>query len=143
MGYRSNVTVVIYAPRHSTTPYALIKLWFDENYPHAEATTEWGAEINYDEANRAVHIIYDGVKWYDTYEHPQAVDKAFGDIDTILDVQANSVTPDKPDPSSDTIPFDIAWEFVRIGEEDNDNEIRMSDNADYTTTLHRYTSVNF
>ena len=147
MGYRSEVDIVFYVPNDSETAYGLLKLWFDENYPHAEAKDEWCATIQYDEENLAILVSYQDVKWYDAYEHPQRVDKTFDDIDELLDSQgiaaeAQGLTPVKED-NPDTVPFNVAWEFVRLGEEDNDTEMRMSANADYVIAVSRSTEITF
>jgi len=147
MGYRSEVDIVFYVPNDSETAYGLLKLWFDENYPHAEAKDEWCATIQYDEENLAILVSYQDVKWYDSYEHPQAVEKAFEDIDTLLDHQhltavAQGLTPVKED-NPDITPFNVAWEFVTLGEEDNDTEMRMSANADYVIAVNRSTEISF
>lgn len=135
MGYRSDIDVVFYVPAGSETAYPLLKLWFDANYPHAEAKDEWCASIDYDEENEAILVGYQDVKWYGGYDHPQAVEKAFDDIDKII----TAVTED----NTDAVPFEIAWEFVRIGEDDNDVETRASDNADYVITVNRSTDISF
>lgn len=140
MGYRSEVDIVFYVPTDSDTAYPILKLWFDANYPHIEAKGEWCASIDYDEENRAILVSYQDVKWYDHYGHPQKVEKAFNDIDELVGKQ--SLTPVKED-DPDTVPFDIAWEFVRIGEEDNDIETRASENADYVITVNRSTEISF
>lgn len=147
MGYRSEVDIVFYVPNDSETAYGLLKLWFDENYPHAEAKDEWCATIQYDEENQAILVSYQDVKWYPSYEHPQAVEKAFDDIDTLLDSQgiaaeAQGLTPVKED-DPDTVPFNVAWEYVRLGEEDNDVEIQASTNADYVIAVNRSTEISF
>jgi hypothetical protein len=139
MGYRSEVDIVFYVPNESETAYGLLKLWFDENYPHAEAKNEWDASIDYDEENRAILVSYQDVKWYPSYEHPQRVEKAFNDIDNMLEEQDLTGTEQGPD----ITPFDIAWEFVRIGEEDQDIEMRVSENAEYVITLNRSTEISF
>jgi hypothetical protein len=136
MGYRSEVDIVFYVPNESETAYGLLKLWFDENYPHAEANDEWDASIDYDEENQAILVSYQNVKWYSAYEHPQAVNKAFDDIDELLLGNGEEADPN-------VTPFNIAWEFVRIGEEYNDLETRMSDNADYVIAVHRSTEISF
>ena len=140
MGYRSEVDIVFYVPSDSETAYPLLKLWFDENYPHTEAKDEWCAEITYDPDNRAISLSYEDVKWYTAYEHPRKADKAFDDIDELLNNQG--LTPVKED-TPDTTPFSIAWEFVRLGEEDNDVEIRASENADYVIAVNRSTEITF
>lgn len=137
MGYRSEVDVVIYAPVDSSTSYGLLKLWFDENYPHAVATNEWEARITYDPESRGISVYYNDVKWYDTYEHPQQIEKVFDAIDTLLDKEQLA------EPDEDTTPFEIAWEFVRLGEEDQDTEIRMSANADAVINVNRSTEISF
>jgi hypothetical protein len=134
MGYRSEVDVVIYAPVDSETSYPLLKLWFDENYPVKEAEDEWGARITYDPESRGISVYYNDVKWYESYEHPQAVEKAFEGIDQLLDKQSVAGDPKA---------FNIAWEFVRLGEEDQDTEIRMSTNADAVVGVNRSTEISF
>jgi hypothetical protein len=134
MGYRSEVDVVIYAPVDSETSYPLLKLWFDENYPHAVAKDEWGATITYDPDSRGIAVYYNDVKWYDTYEHPQQIENIFENIDQLLDEQSVA---------GDTKAFNIAWEFVRLGEECQDTEIRMSTNADAVVAVNRSTEVSF
>ena len=134
MGYRSEVDVVISAPVDSETSYPLLKLWFDENYPVKEATDEWDARITYDPESRGISVYYNDVKWYEHYEHTQAVEKAFETIDQLLDKQSVA---------GDTKAFNIAWEFVRLGEEDQDTEIRMSANADAVVGVNRSTEISF
>jgi hypothetical protein len=136
MGYRSEVDIVFYVPNGSETAYGLLKLWFDENYPHAEAKDEWDASIDYDEENQAILVSYQNVKWYSAYEHPQAVNKAFDDIDELLLGNGEEADPN-------VTPFNIAWEFARLGEEDQDIEMRVSENAEYVITLNRSTEISF
>ena len=141
MGYRSEVDVVFYVPSDSDTAYGLLKLWFDENYPHAEAKDEWCACIQYDEENQAIMVSYQDVKWYDSYEHPRAVDKAFDDIDELLNSQGLTTVKENTDPN--TTPFNIAWVFIRLGEESNDTEMRTSGNAEYVIAVNRSTEITF
>ena len=138
MGYRSEVDVVFYVPTDSDTAYPLLKLWFDANYPHIEAKDEWCATIQYDEENQAILVGYQDVKWYDGYDHVKAVEKAFEDIDKLIHSHEKYEGYD-----TDTTQFNIAWEFVRIGEEYNDVETRASDNTDYVITVNRSTEISF
>lgn len=142
MGYRSDVDIVFYVPSQSDTAYPLLKLWFDANYPHTEAKDEWGAEIDYDEKNRAVTVRYNCVKWYQAYEHPQAVDQLFVDIETLLD-RLEDALPITTVEDPDVTPFEIAWEIVRIGEEEPDIEIDQSVNADGVIAVNRTTEISF
>jgi len=146
MGYRSEVDVVIYVPSDSDTAYPLLKLWFDANYPHNEAKFDWGAEITYLQEDRAITVYYNDVKWYEAYEHPQAVDKVFSEIDTLLDAQqAEGLTTVKDGVTQDwnVTPFEIAYEYVRMGEEDQDIEINQSINADCVIAVNRSTEITF
>lgn len=140
MGYRSDIDVVFYVPSASDTAYPLLKLWFDANYPHAEAKDEWCASIDYDEENQAILVGYYDVKWYGGYDHPQAVEKAFDDIDNLT---RNDTITTVTEDDTDAVPFEIAWEFVRIGEDDNDIETRASDNAEYVIAVNRSTEISF
>lgn len=143
MGYRSEVDVVIYAPVDSGTSYPLLKLWFDENYPVKEAESEWEARITYDPESRGISVYYNDVKWYDTYEHPQQVEKVFDAIDAMLDAMPVTTIKDGVSQDPNVTPFEIAWEFVRLGEEDQDTEIRMSANADAVIGVNRSTEISF
>lgn len=140
MGYRSDVDIAFYVPIGSDTAYPLLKLWFDANYPHTEAKDEWCASIDYDEENRAILVGYQDVKWYDGYDHVKVVEKTFDDIDKLIH---NDTITTVTEGDTDAVPFDIAWEFVRIGEDDNDIETRASDNADYVIAVNRSTEISF
>jgi hypothetical protein len=141
MGYRSHVDIVFYVPSQSDTAYPLLKLWFDANYPHTEARDEWCAEIDYDEKNRAITVNYNCVKWSSAYEHPQRVDQLFVDIETMLDRLDDDTALVSKDPN--VTPFEIAYEFVRIGEEDQDIEVDQSRNSDDVITINRSTEISF
>jgi hypothetical protein len=141
MGYRSDVDIVFYVPSQSDTAYPLLKLWFDAHYPHIEAKDEWGAEIEYDEKNRAVIVRYNYVKWYSSYEHPQAVDKLFVEIETLLGRLDDDTALVSKNPN--VTPFEIAYEYVRIGEEDPDIEVGQSRNAYAVIAVNRTTEISF
>jgi hypothetical protein len=143
MGYRSEVDVVIYVPSDSDTAYPLLKLWFDANYPHNEAKHDWGAEIKYLQEDRAIMVYYNDVKWYEDYEHPQAVDKVFSEIDTLLDALTVTTVKDGVSQDPNVTPFEIAYEYVRLGEEYQDIEINMSINADCVIAVNRSTEITF
>ena len=143
MGYRSEVDIVFYVPSQSDTAYPLLKLWFDANYPHTEAKHDWDAEIDYDEKNRAVTVRYNDVKWYEAYEHPQAVDKLFSEVDTMLDALPVTTVKDGVSEDPNVTPFEIAYEYVRIGEEDQDIEIDQSRNSDGVIAVNRSTEISF
>lgn len=143
MGYRSDVDIVFYVPSQSDTAYPLLKLWFDANYPHIEAKDEWGAEIDYDEKNRAVTVRYNDVKWYQAYEHPQAVERLCTEVDEMHEALPVTTVKDGVSQDPSAIPFEIAWEIVRIGEEEPDIEIDQSVNADGVIAVNRSTEISF
>jgi hypothetical protein len=143
MGYRSDVDIVFYVPSQSDTAYPLLKLWFDAHYPHIEAKDEWGAEIDYDEKNRAVTVRYTCVKWYQAYEHPQAVERLCTEVDEMHDALPVTTVKDGVSQDPSAIPFEIAWEIVRIGEEEPDIEIDQSVNADGVIVVNRTTDMIF
>ena len=113
MGYRSDVNIVFYTRKPDVVPLVAIKLWFDENYPHEVAKT-WNAEIEADDTY--VLVKYRDVKWYDRYEHVEAVNAA---------VQKFTETFEANDHD------DVAYEFIRIGEEPTDIEEESSTWSDY------------
>ena len=126
MGYRSEVTFVFYTRKQEAVPFAALKLWFDENYPHKEATTEWEAKIETggyaEEPEDWIMVTYQDVKWYQGYSHVDAVDRAMQNfIDTF---DAN----DKDN---------VAFESIRIGEETEDIEEQRSGYSDYRLGVRR------
>jgi len=137
MGYRSDVKIVFYLTRGTidpyppvnaaltkdrpTLPFAALKLWFDENYPVAEAKDEWCAEIDYGDEH--ILVTYTDVKWYDGYEHPTNVSLAFEKFSETF--------------RSDERDHRGQYEFVRIGEQDDDIERECSGYADHRLYVER------
>jgi len=75
MGYRSEVSIIFYVRGMDTDPTAgaALKFWFEETYPVREAE-EWCAEIT--KSDNSVSVDYTDVKWYEDYDHVQAVEAA-------------------------------------------------------------------
>jgi hypothetical protein len=137
MGYRSDVKIVFYLTRGTidpytpvnlaltkgrpTLPFAALKLWFDENYPVAEARDEWEAKIDYGDEH--ILVSYHDVKWYDTYEHPKAVELVFEKFSETF--------------RSDERDHRGQYEAVRIGEQDDDIEADRSSYADHRLSVER------
>lgn len=125
MGYRSNVDVVFYTrdhefiPEGERMPFAALKLWVDENYPVKEAEDEWGATVTYESERSFIHINYLDVKWYPG-NHEQDVYAAFATFDETFDGAEN-----------------VAYEFIRIGEQADDIEESNSASADYRLGVRR------
>jgi len=125
MGYSSDMTVVFYSRSPENLPFAALKLWVDENYPLSEARQEWDAEITEDPDKAFILIQYRGVKWYPTYNHPQAVQAT---------LERFSQTFENEDDRS--IPM-ASWESALIGEELNDITHDGSPYSDYRLFVER------
>jgi hypothetical protein len=135
MGYRSDVKIVFYltngtsdsidefnAKQGTTTlPFAALKLWFDENYPVMVAKDEWGVEIDY--GDNYIMASYTDVKWYPSYEHPTEVEKVFANFSDTF--------------RSDERDHRAQYEFVRVGEQDDDIEADRSSYADHRLNVER------
>ena len=127
MGYRSEVNLVFYTRHQEAVPFAALKLWFDENYPHKEATTEWEARIETGGCGDVtdpdwIMVIYENVKWYQGYTHVEEVDHAMRSfIDTFEATDKDNV----------------AYEFVRVGEEIDDIEEIRSAYSDWRLGVRR------
>jgi hypothetical protein len=121
MGYRSDVSVVFYTRNEEATPLAAIKLWFDENYPRKTATEFWGAEI--ETGHDWVLVTYQNVKWYDGYEHVDAVREAIDKFEETFDANDADGTG--------------SVELVEIGEQLDDIRETRSAYCDYRLNVRR------
>jgi hypothetical protein len=116
MGYRSDVDVVFYTLNKEKLPYAVIKLWFDENYPDPDAE-----EITHGEDY--IRISYRQWKWYDGYDEVRAVEQAIANF-------RDAFQTDDPD-------TDAAYEMVELGEDVGDITMRGSAYCTYRLHVHR------
>ena len=131
MGYRSDVKIAFYLTDgtfdHPPTednpilPFAALKLWFDENYPVQEAKDDWGVEIEH--GNDYILLSYTDVKWYPDYDHVKAVESAFEKFSEVF--------------RSDGREHRAQFEFVRIGEQDDDIERESSSYSDHRLNVER------
>lgn len=128
MGYRSDVTYVFYTKR-GKHDYPMLKLWFDENWPkHDFGEVETG--------DSWIQVRYEDVKWYESYPEVIAVNKA---VEQFLETfEGSSAKEQATDPE---IPL-FAYEYVRIGEEDNDIERDGSEWHDYRLNVSRTVYFN-
>lgn len=121
MGYRSDVSVAFYSRDLENLPFASLKFWFDENYPHKAAVEEFGAEIK--TGNDYVLVEYKAVKWYDGYSHVSAVR-------SVLDTFSETFEANEPNGLA-------SWEIVEVGEETDDIRETRSDYCDYRIGVRR------
>ena len=120
MGYYSDVHIAFYvrtkAPAPDPTHMPVLKLWFDENYPHQTAIEHWRATI--DRGEDYILVKYTGVKWYEDFEHVEAVNAALEKFKDNFDFNNSEETC-------------LAYEMMRVGEEINDIESEGSMWHDY------------
>ena len=129
MGYRSDVSYLFYTgtrlvreadgthTREPRGPFALLKLWFDENYPkHQYIQTTQGEDY--------IHVKYHGVKWYEGYEEVEAVRKAVESFEKCFN-------------TDDHDQMTGMWEMVRLGENDDDVERSGSEHHDWRLNIQR------
>jgi hypothetical protein len=123
MGYRSDVSIAIYAPEPEMTAFVA-----SQRLKH-EAWFNWKHQINkytkscvddkdnrYDETWLVLHAEFEGTKWYGSY------DDVASWLRCIQEAQR----------------LDLNTEFVRVGEEDEDIETDYyGDWCDYHLGVHR------
>ena len=118
MGYRSDVTMVIYPKFGHRDKFAALKLYVDENLPDQFEVVGEG----YD---RYLHCYIEGVKWYDSYEEVDAYNKAFSKWEDMF--------RDEEEPEAPLFHF----EFMRVGEEYEDVQYECSNYSAHVLNLSR------
>jgi hypothetical protein len=125
MGYRSDVTMIMYPSADHRDKFAALKLYVDENLPDEFKVVGEGDR-------RYLHCYIDGVKWYDSYEEVDTYSKLFSEWDELF------ADPDDPSAKkgwqADTI---FQYEFMRIGEDYEDVEYHQSYGADHVLNMSR------
>jgi hypothetical protein len=125
MGYRSDVTMIMYPSADHRDKFAALKLYVDENLPDE-------FEVVGEGDRRYLHCYIDGVKWYDSYEEVDTYSKLFSEWDELF------ADPDDPSAKeglqADTI---FQYEFMRIGEDYEDVEYHQSYGADHVLNMSR------
>ena len=121
MGYRSDVKAVFYAP---TEKAAAVKLYVDENFPESLNDCLRPVKNKY----YAGYLFEDeNVKWYDSYPEVIAFNRF---VSNFLELAEQE---------------EIAWcyEFMRIGEDNDDIEETQSDYADNQLRVVRNIETDF
>ena len=130
MGYRSDVTIIMYPSADHRDKFAALKLYVDENLPDE-------FEVIGEGDKRYLHCFIDCVKWYDDYEEVQIYNKLFSEWDEMF------ADPDDPIAKEGLRAEPIFnYEFMRIGEEYEDVEYHQSCGADHALNMSRETYVN-
>ncbi len=121
MGYRSDVTIVMYPKRKED--FALLKLYADETFPDK---FEVHGDDNRIEGFRYLMLEFDSIKWYEGYEGVDVYTRAFSEWDTMFE--------DEYEPESGSI---FHYEFVRIGEDYEDIVKDCSEYCDHILGVDR------
>ena len=140
MGYRSCAAILMYGEKrecdmvmdlflHSGEVDDYTKIFFEEHKQESNA----GAAVNRNgDEITTQHFVFwsfDNVKWYDQAD--DAKDKLFKLVCQIEDAN------DRGDPADRT---SLAIEFVRFGEDDNDNEQEATERTAYLLEIRRHIS---
>jgi len=130
MGYRSDVTIVMYPKRKED--FAALKLYVDENLPDE-------FEVIGEGNGRYLYCYIEGVKWYDDYEEVDKYNKLFSEWDEMF-ADPDDPSVDKGFKKADPI---FHYEFMRIGEDYGDVEYHQSFGADHALNMSREIYIDF
>ena len=126
MGYRSDVTIVMYPKRKED--FNMLKLYVDETFPDE---FEVHGDDNRIEGFRYLMLEFDSIKWYEGYEGVDVYTRAFSEWDTMF--------RDEYEPESGTL---FHYEFMRIGEDYEDIVKDSSNLCDHILGVDRNAYVN-
>lgn len=120
MGYRSEVRIMIYdadaTKMNAFIAAATLKGYWDKFDCDGKQLMLRTVEGDEHKAMLMVEYFGDGVKWYDTYEDVQAMEH-------MLELAGT---------------MGVQYEFIRLGEDIEDIDIRRSDEADYYLSISRH-----
>lgn len=120
MGYRSDVTIVMYPSKRHRDKFAALKLYVDENLPD-QFEVRGG-----DKGDRYLLLEFGGIKWYEGYEEVDVYTRAFSEWESMF--------IDEADPHGEPI---FHYEYMRIGEEYEDVVYDCSYDSDHALNLSR------
>ena len=120
MGYRSTIAAAIYGDDRDADKYAMLKTLmnttFKETYAENEGNAEWL------DHTRILMFRFDDVKWYESYPDVQRFMGMLREIEGLKDYN---------------------YEFVRLGEDDDDIERELGGNhCEYVLDIARSIQVN-
>ena len=144
MGYRSDVTIIMYPSENHRDKFAALKLFVDENLP--DEFEEHEVERSFDEVVslkggstvfKYLMLERDSVKWYDDFEEVEIYNKLFSEWDKMF------ADPDDPIAKEGLRAKPIFnYEFMRIGENYDDIAYDCSSGAANILRVHRDAYVN-
>lgn len=125
MGYHSNVKAVFYTSDKEQWP--ALRLFVDENFPEE---FKYCLEVIGSSTYCGYVFSCEDVKWYDSYPDVIAYNKFVADYEELIDENGEAKLP-------------WIYEFIRIGEDDNDIETTQVGNADYVICVNRSIRCDF
>jgi hypothetical protein len=118
MGYRSDVTILFYGGEKD---YPILKLWIQENLEPVLKEYGWNDLEPYERHNQHNSLVLKGfvfkasdVKWYDSYPDVKAMEDCVTTFNETFG--ENNKT-------------ELAFDYIRLGEEYEDIEVRYSDHS--------------
>jgi hypothetical protein len=130
MGYRSDVTIVMYPKRKED--FNMLKLYADETFPD-KFEVHYCEDTFLDEGFRYLMLEFDSIKWYEGYEGVDVYTRAFSEWD---DKFFDDSEEQDEDNAGNYEPI-FHYEFVRIGEDDEDIVSDRSNNSEYILNIER------
>ena len=133
MGYRSNVTIVMYPKRKED--FNVLKLYVDETFPDKFEVHE--DNNHFEEGFRYLMLEFDSIKWYEGYEGVDVYTRAFSEWDDMF------ADPDDPS-AKEGLQADpiFHYEFLRIGDDMEDIVYDQSANSDPILEVERRAYIN-
>lgn len=125
MGYRSDVTIVMYPKRKED--FAALKLYVNENFPDEFEVCEA------DTARQYLLLEADSVKWYQGYEGVDVYTRAFSEWDDKFFDESEEQDEDNAGYHEPV----FHYEFVRIGDEYEDIVYDHSNACDHILNIER------
>ena len=122
MGYRSDVKALIYplGGEHNLLEYDKLKLLFNTTFQ--DVFEAWGEDyFSWNDKHRVLEFDANSVKWYDSYPEVQRLTKFLSEVHEL----------------------GYEYEFMRIGEEDDDIETDNSGDAENYMYVERTIQVSF
>jgi hypothetical protein len=122
MGYRSDVKALIYPANSDKNllEYDKLKLLFNTTFK--DVFEAWGEDyFSWDDKHRVLKFNADSVKWYDSYPEVKLLVKFLEDVRDL----------------------EYEYEFIRIGEEDDDTETDSTGDSEGFMYVQRTIEVNF
>ena len=129
MGYRSTVQFIFYPEKDEDFP--VMKLWLDENMPGTTKDEDGYCLLDkyvYDGHFPYIQYGAEDVKWYQGYSEVAMVEEAIDQFNELFCAE-DSHTP-------------CNYEYVRIGEETEDIEMRFSDDCKWRMHVRREIMVD-